>query len=389
MGITARGAWESVKRHFREMGVDTQTTDFTVAGIGDMSGDVFGNGMLLSRHIKLVAAFDHRHIFLDPDPDVAASFAERERMFKLPRSSWADYDAKLISAGGGIHARSAKSIALTPQVKAVLGITADALAPIELVNAILKAPVDLIYNGGIGTYVKAQSETHAQVGDRANDALRVNGRELRCKVFAEGGNLGCTQLGRIEYALAGGRINTDAIDNSAGVDTSDHEVNIKILLGLPITEGELTEKQRNALLVGDDRRRRRAGSSRQLLPDAGALGHRPHRAATARCAAALHPVSRKSREAQSRAGVPAVRRRDLRAARARHRTDQPRARGHARLQQDLALRRAARVDAARRSLGRNGAVAILSRRRCASATRRTWSAIRSSARSSPRTSPTA
>ncbi len=249
MGITARGAWESVKRHFREMGVDTQTTDFTVAGIGDMSGDVFGNGMLLSSHIKLVAAFDHRHIFLDPDPDVAASFAERERMFKLPRSSWADYDAKLLSAGGGIHARSAKSIALTPEVKAVLGITADTLAPIELVNAILKAPVDLIYNGGIGTYVKAQSETHAQVGDRANDALRVNGRELRCKVFAEGGNLGCTQLGRIEYALAGGRINTDAIDNSAGVDTSDHEVNIKILLGLPIIEGELTEKQRNALLV--------------------------------------------------------------------------------------------------------------------------------------------
>ncbi|MDM0112017.1 NAD-glutamate dehydrogenase [Variovorax sp. J22R133] len=248
MGITARGAWESVKRHFREMGVDTQTTDFTVAGIGDMSGDVFGNGMLLSRHIRLVAAFDHRHVFLDPDPDVEKSFVERERMFKLPRSSWADYEAALISEGGGIHARSAKSIALTPQVQQVLGITADALTPTELVNAILKAPVDLIYNGGIGTYVKASSESHAQVGDRANDALRVNGRELRCKVFAEGGNLGCTQLGRIEFALAGGRINTDAIDNSAGVDTSDHEVNIKILLGLPITEGELTEKQRNAVL---------------------------------------------------------------------------------------------------------------------------------------------
>jgi len=249
MGITARGAWESVKRHFRAMGVDTQTTDFTVAGIGDMSGDVFGNGMLLSRHIKLVAAFDHRHVFLDPDPDPATSFAERERMFKLPRSSWADYDARLISAGGGIHARSAKSIALTPEVKKALSITVDAMTPTELVNAILKAPVDLIYNGGIGTYVKAASESHAQVGDRANDALRVNGRELRCKVFAEGGNLGCTQLGRIEYALAGGRINTDAIDNSAGVDTSDHEVNIKILLGLPIADGELTLKQRNALLA--------------------------------------------------------------------------------------------------------------------------------------------
>jgi glutamate dehydrogenase len=249
MGITARGAWESVKRHFREMGIDTQTTDFTVAGIGDMSGDVFGNGMLLSRHIKLVAAFDHRHIFLDPHPDPETSFKERERMFKLPRSSWADYDAKLISAGGGVHARGAKSIAITPEVKEALAISANALTPTELVNAILKAPVDLIYNGGIGTYVKAKGETHAQVGDRANDALRVNGRELRCKAFAEGGNLGCTQLGRIEYALAGGRINTDAIDNSAGVDTSDHEVNIKILLGLAIAEGELTEKQRNALLA--------------------------------------------------------------------------------------------------------------------------------------------
>jgi glutamate dehydrogenase len=249
MGITARGAWESVKRHFREMGIHTQTTDFTVAGIGDMSGDVFGNGMLLSRHIKLVAAFDHRHVFLDPTPDPAASFAERERVFKLPRSSWADYNSGLISAGGGVYPRSAKSIAITPQAKKALAISADALTPAELVNAILKAPVDLIYNGGIGTYVKASAETHAQVGDRANDAVRVNGRDLRCKVVCEGGNLGCTQLGRIEYALAGGRIFTDAIDNSAGVDTSDHEVNIKILLGLAISDGELTEKQRNALLA--------------------------------------------------------------------------------------------------------------------------------------------
>ena len=250
MGITARGAWESVKRHFRELRLDVQSTDFTVAGVGDMSGDVFGNGMLLSRHIRLVAAFDHRHIFLDPKPDTERSFVERQRLFKLPRSSWADYDASLISAGGGIYARGAKSIALTPEVKAALGITTDAMTPTELLNAILKAPVDLIYNGGIGTYVKATSETHAQVGDRASDAIRVNGRELRCKVFGEGGNLGCTQLGRIEFALAGGRINTDAIDNSAGVDTSDHEVNIKILFGLPISEGELTEKQRNALLPG-------------------------------------------------------------------------------------------------------------------------------------------
>jgi glutamate dehydrogenase len=220
-----------------------------VVGIGDMSGDVFGNGMLLSRHIRLVAAFDHRHVFFDPSPDVAASFAERERLFKLPRSSWADYDVKLLSKGGGIHARSAKSIALTPEVKAVLAVTVDAMTPAELVNAILKAPVDLLYNGGIGTYVKAHGQTNAEVGDRANDALRVDGRDLRCKVVGEGGNLGCTQLGRVEYADIGGRIYTDAIDNSAGVDTSDHEVNIKILLGLAVTDGDLTEKQRNVQLA--------------------------------------------------------------------------------------------------------------------------------------------
>ncbi|MEP7329285.1 MAG: NAD-glutamate dehydrogenase, partial [Betaproteobacteria bacterium] len=249
MGITARGAWESVKRHFREMGIDTQTTDFSAVGIGDMSGDVFGNGMRLSKHIRLVAAFDHRHIFFDPDPNTATSFAERDRLFKLPRSSWADYDAKLLSQGGGIHARTAKAIALTPEVKALLAVTVDSMTPTEVVNAILKAPVDLLYNGGIGTYVKAHSQSNAEVGDRANDALRVDGRELRCKVVAEGGNLGCTQLGRIEYARNGGRIYTDAIDNSAGVDTSDHEVNIKILLGLAVTNGDLTEKQRNVQLA--------------------------------------------------------------------------------------------------------------------------------------------
>jgi glutamate dehydrogenase len=254
MGITARGAWESVKRLFRERGVDIQTTPFTVAGIGDMSGDVFGNGMLLSRQIKLVAAFDHRHVFLDPDPDPAASFAERERMFKLPRSSWADYDAKLVSTGGGVWSRSEKSVPLSPQVRQVLGIEAERLTPTELITAILKAPVDLVYNGGIGTYVKAGSETHADVGDRANEAVRINGRELRCKVVGEGGNLGFTQRGRIEAALfgnggAGVGLNTDAIDNSAGVDTSDHEVNIKILLGLAIADGEMTTKQRNTLLA--------------------------------------------------------------------------------------------------------------------------------------------
>jgi glutamate dehydrogenase len=249
MGITARGAWESVKRHFRELGIDTQSQPFTVAGIGDMSGDVFGNGMLLSRHIRLVAAFDHRHIFIDPEPDAEAGLRERERLFALPRSSWAAYDPKLISRGGGVWPRSAKSIALSPEARRALGIEAGTLAPTELVSAILRAPVDLLYNGGIGTYVKSSRESHAQVGDRANDALRVDGSELRCKVVAEGGNLGLTQLARIEYALAGGRVNTDAIDNSAGVDCSDHEVNIKILLDAAVREGELTLKQRNRLLA--------------------------------------------------------------------------------------------------------------------------------------------
>jgi len=249
MAITARGAWESVKRHFREMDIDTQNTPFTVVGVGDMSGDVFGNGMLLSRHIRLIAAFDHRHIFLDPNPDEASSFAERERLYQLPRSSWADYSTGLISAGGGIYARSAKTIPLSAEVQSVLQVSAAELAPNDLIRAILKAPVDLLYNGGIGTYVKASSETHAQVGDRASDAVRVNGVELRCNVVAEGGNLGLTQLGRIEFAQHGGRINTDAIDNSAGVDCSDHEVNIKILLGLVVSAGEMTEKQRNKLLA--------------------------------------------------------------------------------------------------------------------------------------------
>ena len=249
MGITARGAWESVKRHFRELGVNTQTTDFTVVGIGDMSGDVFGNGMLLSRHIKLIGAFDHRHVFLDPNPDPEASFKERERLFKLPRSSWADYDSELISKGGGIYPRSAKSVTLSPEAKKSLGVDASSLTPTDLIRALLKAPVDLLYNGGIGTYVKATHQTHAEVGDRANDSIRVNGKELRCKVVAEGGNLGLTQLGRIEYALSGGKINTDAIDNSAGVDCSDHEVNIKILLNSVVAGGRMSKEQRNQLLA--------------------------------------------------------------------------------------------------------------------------------------------
>ena len=248
MGITARGAWESVKRSFRELGLDTQTTDFEVVGIGDMSGDVFGNGMLLSRHIKLVGAFNHLHVFLDPDPEPQTSYLERERLFKLPRSTWDDYDKKLISAGGGVYSRSAKSIPITDEVKALLKIKQDRLTPNELIQCLLTAPVDLLWNGGIGTYVKATSETNDEVRDKINDVLRVNAVDLRCKVIGEGGNLGVTQLGRIEFANHGGFVYTDAIDNSAGVDCSDHEVNIKILLGSIMSNGDITEKQRNQLL---------------------------------------------------------------------------------------------------------------------------------------------
>jgi glutamate dehydrogenase len=251
MGITARGAWESVKRHFRELGVDTQSENFTVVGIGDMAGDVFGNGMLLSEHIRLVAAFNHMHVFLDPDPDAAATFRERKRLFELPRSSWDDYDRSLISEGGGIYPRSAKTIPVTPQVRSALGLADDItkLSPAELIRSILLAPVDLLWNGGIGTYVKAAEETHADAGDKANDAVRVNGQDLRVKVVGEGGNLGLTQLGRIEFARTGGKINTDALDNSAGVDCSDHEVNIKILLGGAVADDDITRKHRNTLLA--------------------------------------------------------------------------------------------------------------------------------------------
>ena len=250
MGITARGAWESVRRHFREMGVDCQSEDFTCVGVGDMSGDVFGNGMLLSEHTRLVAAFDHRHIFIDPDPDAATSYAERRRLYALPRSSWGDYDQSLLSEGGGVYPRSQKSVKITPQVREALGLDpgVSKMTPPELMRAVLQAPVDLLWNGGIGTYVKAQQESHADVGDRANDAIRVDGADLRCRCVGEGGNLGFTQLGRIEYALAGGHINTDFIDNSAGVDTSDHEVNIKILLDRVVADGDMTRKQRNGLM---------------------------------------------------------------------------------------------------------------------------------------------
>jgi glutamate dehydrogenase len=249
MGITARGAWEAVKRHFREMGKDIQKEPFTAIGVGDMSGDVFGNGMLLSKATKLIAAFDHRDIFLDPDPDPAVSWKERHRLFNLPRSSWQDYDTSKISSGGGIFSRQAKSVALSAAVKEMLGVSADALSPDELIQAVLKAPAELLYLGGIGTYVKAPNETDAEVGDKANDAIRLTATELRVSVVGEGANLGVTQAGRIAFARAGGRINTDAIDNSAGVDTSDHEVNIKILTRALEAGGKMTREQRNTLLA--------------------------------------------------------------------------------------------------------------------------------------------
>lgn len=251
MGITARGAWESVKRHFRELGIDTQTEDFTVVGVGDMSGDVFGNGMLLSEHIRLVAAFDHRHIFLDPNPDAARSYRERQRLFALPRSSWADYDTSLISAGGGVWDRTVKAVPISPQARAALGLADGvvSLSPPELVRAILLAPAQLLWNGGIGTYIKASAETNAEVGDKSNDLVRVDGKDMRVSVIGEGGNLGVTARGRIEFCRAGGKMNTDALDNSAGVDCSDHEVNIKVLLDGVVSAGLLPVAERNPLLA--------------------------------------------------------------------------------------------------------------------------------------------
>lgn len=249
MGITARGAWESVKRHFRELDINAETSAITVVGIGDMSGDVFGNGMIYSKHLRLLAAFDHRHIFIDPNPAPEASYQERLRLFNLPTSSWEDYNPALISPGGGVFKRSLKSISLTKEMMKALGVKENTMAPNDVIKAILKAPVDLLFNGGIGTYVKASRESNTDVGDRTNDYTRVDGKELRCKVVGEGGNLGFTQLGRVEYALNGGLINTDFIDNSAGVDCSDHEVNLKILLYAEMDKGRLTEDKRNELLV--------------------------------------------------------------------------------------------------------------------------------------------
>ncbi|MGB1271148.1 MAG: NAD-glutamate dehydrogenase domain-containing protein, partial [Endozoicomonas sp.] len=249
MGITARGAWESVKRLFKETGLDTQSQDFKVIGIGDMSGDVFGNGMLLSEHIQLLAAFNHQHIFIDPTPDAASSFQERQRLFHLPRSSWEDYNRELISRGGGVYSRQSKKIRLSPEARQSLGVDKAVMTPSELIQHILKAMADLFWNGGIGTYVKASEETHSEVGDRANDNVRVDASELRVLVVGEGGNLGLTQAARVEFSRGGGLINTDAVDNSGGVDSSDHEVNIKILLNQLVAGGDMTTKQRNQLLA--------------------------------------------------------------------------------------------------------------------------------------------
>ncbi|MCP4407762.1 MAG: NAD-glutamate dehydrogenase [Gammaproteobacteria bacterium] len=249
MGITARGAWESVKRHFRELGINVQNTPFTTVAIGDMSGDVFGNGMLQSKHIRLIAAFNHQHIFLDPSPDPAGAYRERERLFKLPRSSWSDYNPEKLSKGAGIYSRNIKSVPLSPEARKTLGLKAKRLAPNALIQAILCAPVDLLWNGGIGTYVKASSETHVDAGDRTNDNVRIDARDLRCRVIGEGGNLGLTQRARIEFAGRDGLLFTDAIDNSGGVDCSDHEVNIKILLNRIVANGDMTMKQRNRLLA--------------------------------------------------------------------------------------------------------------------------------------------
>jgi glutamate dehydrogenase len=249
MGITARGAWVAVERHFRELGMDIRNEDFTVVGVGDMSGDVFGNGMLLSPHVRLLGAFNHLHVFVDPDPDAAASFEERKRLFSLAGGGWDQYDPEKISLGGGVFDRSAKSVALSPEIRELLGLKEESVPPNRLVQALLRAKCDLLWFGGIGTFVKASAETNAQTGDRVNDAVRVDASELRCQVVGEGANLGITQRGRIELALAGGKINTDAIDNSGGVDTSDHEVNIKVLLGDAVRDGRLALEERNDLLA--------------------------------------------------------------------------------------------------------------------------------------------
>ncbi len=368
MGITARGAWESVRRHFLELDLDVDTDDFTVVGVGDMSGDVFGNGMLLSEHIGLVAAFDHRHVFVDPTPDRARATEQRRRLFAMPRSSWADYDTDAISEGGGVWSRETKSIPVSPQMRAALGIDEDvaSVSPPEMITAILRAPVDLLWNGGIGTYVKATSESHADVGDKANDAIRVDAPQVRARVIGEGGNLGVTERGRVEFDLHGGRINSDALDNSAGVDCSDHEVNIKILLDAAVAgRGSRCVRAQRAPGV-DDRRGRAVGVERQHRQKhsagyrAGAEcvdggGARPV-AASPRARARRRPGTRGAAD-RAESGSPRARPRPCRPhlARARHRHGARQARGE--------IRAAAGRSARQRRLRRR--LADISRCRCA------------------------
>ena len=347
MGITARGAWESVKRHFRELGLDIQRTPFTVTGVGDMSGDVFGNGMLLSKETKLIAAFDHRHIFIDPAPDPALSWAERKRLFDLPRSSWMDYDKKLLSAGGGIYDRAAKSITLSDEARAVLGVTVPAMTPTDLMRAILKAPVDLLYFGGIGTYVKASSESNADAGDRATDALRIDASDVRAKVVGEGANLGFTQKGRIEAALAGRKINTDALDNSAGVDTSDHEVNIKIVTGEAIARSTLAASDRDALLFGMTDEVASAGAAQQLPAEPGDQRRRSAGGRGTRPAGALHARARTAGPPRPCRRVPARHGRHAHARPGPPVSDPARTLGAAGLRQDRPDRRDPRIRPAR------------------------------------------
>ena len=318
MGITARGAWESVKRHFREMDVNIHETPFTAVGVGDMSGDVFGNGMLRETTTKLLAAFDHRDIFIDPDPDPVKAFAERKRLFDLPRSSWQDYDKALISKGGGVYPRSSKSIALSAEARALFGV-GESVTPQELMKAILKAQVDLLFFGGIGTYVRSSQESDEAAGDRANDAIRVSGADLRCKVIGEGANLGMTQRGRIEAAQAGIRLNTDAIDNSAGVNTSDVEVNIKIALSPLVARGRAEDRGAQRAAGRNDRRSGAPGAAQQLPADAGALLGATARAGGLRLPAAADADSGNARRARPRGRIPARRDGACRAAQARAR----------------------------------------------------------------------
>ena len=387
MGITARGAWESVRRHARAFGKDVDRDELTVVGIGDMTGDVFGNGMLRSPHVKLVAAFDHRHIFIDPDPDPAVSFAERQRLFELPRSSWADYDTALISIGGGVYPRSLKTIELSPEARKRLGTEQQAFTPTELLAAILRAPVDLLWNGGIGTYVKASAETHADVGDRANDGLRVNGSELRCRMVGEGGNLGLTQRGRVEFALAGGLINTDAIDNSAGVDCSDHEVNIKILLGAGDGRRAITIEERNEVLAAmtdevadlvlDDNRAQTLGAGDRPAP--GAADGQRARPLPRTCSRPRAGSTVRSSSSRPTSRSPSGRRRDG--------PDDARVRGGAGLHQERQHHRDGAHRAARRPVPRARSRPVLSHG-APQRYRQRSSGTDCAARSSPRRSPT-